>query len=62
MEKKADRPEWLSVKDVAEWFNIPEETIRSWRYRGYGPRPIKLGRALRYRSSDWEAFCMQEQK
>ena len=31
-------------------------TLRSWRYKGEGPPYIKVGRLIRYRLSDVEAW------
>lgn len=47
---------WLDTVQVAAKFQVPEETVRYWRHIGYGPRPIKLGRHVRYREDDWESF------
>ena len=49
--------EWISTKDVAERFNVPEETVRYWRHIGYGPLAARLGRHVRYRAADWDTFA-----
>ncbi|MGH3482279.1 MAG: helix-turn-helix transcriptional regulator [Nocardioidaceae bacterium] len=48
--------DWLSPAQVAERYEIPEATVRYWRHIGYGPAPAKLGRHIRYRATDWDAF------
>lgn len=48
--------QYLSAADVAEQFDVPIATVRYWRTIAYGPRPIKLGRHLRYLAADWVAF------
>jgi DNA-binding transcriptional MerR regulator len=48
---------WLDTVQVAAKFQVPQETIRYWRHIGYGPKPIKLGRHVRYREDDWDAFA-----
>lgn len=38
--------------DVAEILNVSVRTLQQWRVSGFGPRFIKVGRAVRYRLSD----------
>ena len=42
----------LSVSDLAEMLQVPVSTVYQWRYRGEGPRPIRLGRYLRFDPAD----------
>ncbi len=35
---------------------LSPKTLQSWRFRGYGPPWIAVGRLCRYRLSDLEAF------
>lgn len=46
----------LRTPEVSEWLGIPVSTLYQWRYRGVGPRAIRVGRHLRYRPSDVEAW------
>jgi len=46
----------LSVKELALYLGKPVATLYAWRYRGDGPSAIKVGRSLRYRWSDVEAW------
>jgi len=46
----------LSEKDVAAEYGIPLATLRSWRFRGYGPPFYKIGSSCRYRHEDLEAW------
>lgn len=41
---------------VADALGIPVQTLYVWRTKGAGPRGIKVGRHLRYRRSDVEAW------
>jgi len=43
--------EWLS-----EFLDISERTIYAWRQRGEGPPAYRVGKYLRYRQSDIEAW------
>ena len=42
-------PEQLAA-EFGEFFTEPR--LRQWRYRGFGPRHLKLGRRCLYRRSD----------
>lgn len=46
----------LTIDDVAEYFGLPVATLYQWRYRGIGPKSAKIGRHLRYRPEDVEAY------
>ena len=42
----------LSVLEVADLLQVPVKTIYDWRYRGEGPRPMRLGKYLRFDPAD----------
>lgn len=42
----------MAPSEVASYLQVPEETLYQWRYRGVGPRSIKVGKHLRYRRSE----------
>jgi excisionase family DNA binding protein len=46
----------LSITEAAETLGVPEATLYRWRYRNTGPRSIKVGRHVKYRPEDIEAF------
>lgn len=47
----------LTPDDLAdELREVSTETLRAWRYRGTGPRFIRVGRHVRYRRVDVEAW------
>lgn len=56
----APRTPLLTEKEAAEYLSIPVKTLRHWRHRwahyGEGPKWVKLGRSVRYRASDIEAW------
>jgi excisionase family DNA binding protein len=52
--------EWLSPEELAEELGIPVGTIYQWRYRNVGPPVHKIGRHLRFRRSDVEAWLEQQ--
>lgn len=43
----------LTTEELAEYLNLPIGTLYRFNYIGSGPRPIKVGRHLRYRESSW---------
>jgi len=48
----------LDENAVARYFGVKAETVRGWRKRGCGPRPIKLNdRLIRYRLVDLVAWA-----
>ena len=47
----------LDEREVAAALNVALNTLRNWRWKGEGPRFVKIGkRAVRYRRSDVYAF------
>ena len=42
--------------DLAVRLGVSRSTLQSWRYAGRGPRFIKLGRLVRYRNADVDAY------
>lgn len=41
---------------LAVRLDVSRSTLQSWRYAGHGPRFIKLGRLVRYRNADVNAY------
>jgi predicted DNA-binding transcriptional regulator AlpA len=41
---------------LAARLGVSRSTLQSWRYTGRGPRFIKLGRMIRYRHADVDAY------
>jgi predicted DNA-binding transcriptional regulator AlpA len=41
---------------LAVRLGVSRSTLQSWRYAGRGPRYLKIGRLIRYRNADIEAF------
>jgi len=48
-----------SVADLARYLGVPVQTIYAWRHRGEGPPAHRVGRYLRYRSSDVERWLAE---
>ena len=47
----------LNEQEAAERLNLSPKTLTRWRWKGVGPRWIKVGaRTVRYREEDLQAF------
>ncbi len=46
----------LTVEDLAEYLGVPVATLYAWRYRRQGPPGFRVGRHVRFRRSDVEAW------
>ena len=51
MEVKLWTPE-----DLSDYLVVPVNTLYQWNYKGSGPRPIRVGRHVRYREADVQAW------
>jgi predicted DNA-binding transcriptional regulator AlpA len=49
----------LSPEKVAVFLSVPVKTLYQWRYKGVGPRGLRIGRHLRYRPADVEAWLRE---
>ena len=45
---------------TADRLNLSPRTLQQWRYRGGGPRYLKIGSAVRYRPADVEVWLEQQ--
>ena len=48
--------ELLTTTQTAALLNIRPKTLEQWRWRGCGPRFIKVGKNCRYRKDDLETY------
>ena len=46
----------LTQKEVKEITGLADSTLEQWRLKGKGPKFIRLGRLVRYRLSDVNAY------
>lgn len=46
----------LSIEDLAAYLQVPIQTVYNWRTEGRGPRAIKIGKHVRFRQTDVEAW------
>jgi len=52
----ADTAPLLSSQQLAEYLQVPVQTVYDWAARGTGPARHKVGRYSRYRRADVEAW------
>lgn len=46
----------MSIDELSTYLGVPVTTLYRWRHYGDGPRGIKVGRHVRYRVADVEAW------
>lgn len=46
----------MTSKEVAEFLQVPVSTIHQWRYRNTGPKGFRVGKHVRFKRSDVEAW------
>jgi len=46
----------LTAQEVAQYFGVPVATIYRWNYARTGHRALRIGKHLRYRARDLEAW------
>ena len=52
----------MSVEELAEAVNVPVTTIYQWNHKGTGPRPIHVGRYLRFDPSEVREWLEQRKR
>lgn len=45
-----------SAKDLADYLGVPTSTLNFWRFKGRGPRFVHVGRHVRYRADEVDAW------
>jgi excisionase family DNA binding protein len=56
-----DLPKLLTVEQLAEFLGVPVATVYRWNYLGTGPQRMAVGRHVRYRLSDVDAWLRDQQ-
>lgn len=49
----------LTVDELADYLQVPAKTIYAWRHKNCGPPGFRVGRYLRFRSSDVEEWLAE---
>lgn len=55
-QREATQDDILTPTDLSAALKVPLGTIYGWRYRGKGPRGIRVGKHVRFRRSDVERW------
>jgi excisionase family DNA binding protein len=50
----------LTEVDAARFLRISSRTLQAWRVKHYGPRFVRVGRAVRYRRQDLEDWVSEQ--
>ncbi len=46
----------MSTEEVAEYLKVPITSLYAWRGKGMGPKASRVGRHLRFRRADVDAW------
>lgn len=49
-------PHLLTPSEVGDYLGVPIGTLANWRYQGEGPPFVHVGRLVRYRADDVNAW------
>lgn len=52
----------LTVDDLSDYLGIPKQTLYQWRTRHYGPIGCRVGKYVRYRLSDVDAWIESQRE
>ncbi|GAA4395681.1 helix-turn-helix transcriptional regulator [Tsukamurella soli] len=52
---------WLTRAQLAERWQLPVQTLAVWATKGTGPKYSRMGRHVRYRLSDVEAWELAQE-
>jgi predicted DNA-binding transcriptional regulator AlpA len=54
--------EWLTPQQLSGQWGIPIRTLYAWRTRRLGPKAVRIGKHLRYRRDDVEAWVEEQDR
>ncbi len=50
----------LNPRECSDYLGVPVQTLYAWRSRSQGPKARKVGKHLRYRRSDIDAWLARD--
>lgn len=53
-------PELLSLRELAEYLGVPPSSVYYWRTQGKGPPGFQIGKQLRFRAADVDAWVQEQ--
>src|SRR4051794_23543093 len=51
-------PAYITTAEAARYLGVSQATLEHWRQLRIGPRFIRIGRSIRYRVSDLDAYMV----
>lgn len=51
--------ELSSTDDLARYLQVPKKTVYAWNSAGTGPRLVRIGKYVRYRREDVQAWLAE---
>ncbi len=46
----------VTIEELSDYLQVPVKTLYDWRHRGLGPPGLRVGRHVRYRQADVDAW------
>jgi excisionase family DNA binding protein len=62
MNSALEKTRWLTRKEAAEYLRLGESTLAKLFVSGDGPPAIKVGRSVRYASSDLDGWMLKRRR
>lgn len=56
MTDPAERPTLLTRAELARLIGVSVRTLENWEKQRFGPRPVRIGRSVRYQSFEVDEF------
>jgi excisionase family DNA binding protein len=60
LSRQQEQPKWLSPEGLAAELGVPVKTVYVWNSKGTGPRAAHMGRHVRYRRADVDAWVNEQ--
>ena len=55
-----ERDQLITTAELSAFLSIPASTLRQWSYHGTGPKPLRVGRHLRYEPTEVRRWLSEE--
>ena len=52
---------FLTPDQVAERYQVSPDSLKEWRYKGVGPKYLRIGKRVRYRMADLERWEQEQE-
>lgn len=52
--------EWLTLDEIAGELGVPVRTVYAWRTKGLAPRGYRIGKHVRVKRTDLDAWLEQQ--